>query len=178
MKKILSTLATSLGLTACAQTPLNNTNSFGANEFIEQSFAGLQGSTQIQAETWGLGSEQRWSVDQDQGTLTWYFADGKQAVAPVQMIGTYYQGEFLWGWDHPSVKAGLDQAAHQVKAWGEEHNLPHLTERKVAISDIEAWKYTALAMRLDKASGAFRAIAGGGTTVFMTFGKVTVSKPN
>ena len=44
------------------------------------------------------------------------------------------------------------------------------------MSKQEAWEFTALAMRLGNASGAYRVDAGRGTLVYITYGEVSLSK--
>lgn len=38
--------------------------------------------------SWGLGSADRWDLDQTTGTITWTFAD-KTATAPAQILGSF-----------------------------------------------------------------------------------------
>jgi Family of unknown function (DUF6882) len=38
--------------------------------------------------SWGLGSAERWGLDQRTGIITWTFPD-KAATAPAQIIGSY-----------------------------------------------------------------------------------------
>lgn len=169
MKKLLTVLLLAFGSQAVAEK-------IDVTQFIDQSVEGLKQVTEVHAQTWGLGSEVNWGVDQDSGLIRFNFADGKVATAPAQIIGTYYKGTFMWGWDHPSVKPGLDEAAKKLKSWGTENEQEHLITQKVAISEEEAWAYTALAMRLSEGNGAYRANAGGGTLVYMTFGDVNLAK--
>lgn len=134
--------------------------------------------TEIHSNTWHLGEEDNWNVDQEVGTLELDFADGTVATAPVQLIGTYNDedGSFLWGWDHPSIEPELQKTAHLVKAFAEKHNFEELLDRKVTCSEERAWEYTALAMRISEANCAYRAEASPGTIVFMNFGEVALSK--
>ena len=169
MKKLLAGLMVAFS----SQTSSENID---PDLFIKQSLAGLQQVTQAHSQTWGLGSEENWGVDQDTGIIRFNFKDGKIATAPAQIIGTYYNGTFMWGWDHPSVQPGLDEAAKKLKAWGTENKQEQLLTQKVAISEDEAWAYTALAMRLSDGNGAYRANAGGGTLVYMTFGEISLAK--
>ncbi len=146
-------------------------------EYISQSYAGLQSVTEAHAKSWGLGSEANWGVDLNTGKLIFKFSDGKKAEADVQVIGTFSpNGTFMWGWDHPSVKGDPAKHAMLLKDFGEKHNIKELLTQPVKISDQQAWEYTALAMRLGKNNGAYRANAGGGTWVYMTFGNITLSK--
>lgn len=146
-------------------------------KFIAQSLAGLQDVSNVHSQTWGFGSEETWGVDQDTGKISFYFADGKLAEAPVQIIGTYApNGTFMWGWNHPSVQEPLSSDANLVRDFGEKYQLNKLLTQQVEISEQEAWEYTALAMRLSNANGAYRADAGGGTLVYMTFGEIKLSQ--
>lgn len=119
----------------------------------------------------------RWDVDLDAGTITFTSAH-KVATAPVQVVGTYNTGDgtFLWGWDHPSVPAHAAEAAKAVKAYGDRHDIKNITTRKVAVTEEEAWDFTAMAAYLTDAKGLYRGPSGP-THVFMTFGPVKVSKP-
>lgn len=146
--------------------------------YIAQSVAGLQDATKAHAQLWGLGQEITWSVDQNTGLISFIFTEGKKIEAPVQIIGSYSssQGTFMWGWEHPSVQPGIDEAATLVKEFGKKYALAKLTTQPVTLTETEAWEFTALAMRLANANGAYRADAGGGTWVYMTFGKVSLSQ--
>lgn len=146
--------------------------------FIAASLEGLRSVTSIHQETWNLGGADNWSVDQNGGELVWTFDDGTVARAPVQIVGTYSERgqSFMWGWNHPSILPPLQEAAWAVKAFGEEHGVEEFTTHKVECSEMRAWEYTALAMRLTEANGAYRAEASPGTFVFMTFGEVQLSK--
>lgn len=146
-----------------------------AQAYVQQSVAGLQAQLAASDGLWRLSEAANWSVDQDQGQITFSFADGKRARAPVQIIGTYNpaNGTFLWGWDHPSVLPPLRQHAALAKAWGEQHQQPQYTTRMVRCSEEEAWAFTAVAARLAGASGAYRGRSGG-PIVFVSFGTITL----
>jgi hypothetical protein len=146
--------------------------------FIAGSVEGLKMTTDAHKATWHLGEEESWDVDQDRGKIVFAFADGTIASSPVQIVGTFNAKDstFMWGWDHPSVVPGLQASAVRVRAFGKEHGLEEFTTQKVSCSEVRAWEYTALAMRLSEASGAYRAEAAPGTFVFMTFGEVCLEK--
>lgn len=145
--------------------------------FIDQSLAGAIEQRKIHSATWGFDNAERWDVDQDAGEIKFIFANGKVGRAPVQIIGTFNtkDGSFLWAWDHPSVLEPLRAHAKLAKAWGEKHKLAKWTARKVQVSDAEAWEFAAVAARLGKANGAYRA-AGAGPIVFVTFGEIVLEK--
>jgi DNA-directed RNA polymerase subunit RPC12/RpoP len=119
----------------------------------------------------------KWLLDQEQGTISF---DSKKihAVAPVQIIGTYNtaDGSWLWAWDNPSLVKGLTRDSQVVREYGQKHGIAPLTTRKLNCDEADCWELTALACQLCKAEGAYRG-PGGKTLVFMTFGKLTMSKP-
>lgn len=123
-------------------------------------------------------SKAEWTVDQDVGTIIFERDDGIQLSAPVQIIGTYNSADktWLWAWDNPSIEKPLTRAAAAVQAYGQEHGISSLTTRKISCEEGDCWAFTALGAKLDDAQGAYRGPAGP-TYVFMTFGKVEMSKP-
>lgn len=151
---------------------------FDLEGYIAASVEGLRMVTAAHQSTWHLGEEQSWNVDQDQGLLIFTFANGTTASAPVQIVGTYNARDntFMWGWEHPSVVPDLQQNAAQARAFGQEHGSKELTTQTVSCTEQRAWEYSALAMRLSEANGAYRAEAAPGTFVFMNFGEVSLAK--
>ena len=134
----------------------------------------LEKLTEKHAKEWGLGKAQRWDMDLDEGTLTWTFAD-KVVTAPIQVVGTYAvrSKTFLWGWDHPSISEPLSKHAALTKAYGEKKKIKALTQRKIVCTEEEAWTFTAMAVELGKAQGAYRGSAGK-AYIYFTFGKVVI----
>ena len=150
---------------------------FVIETFVEASIEGLKIQTESHDATWGIAEAETWSVDQDAGEITWILGEGRVAVAPVQIIGTYNpdDGTFMWGWDHPAVDPALQESARLVKAIGEKHDIPRFTQQKITISgESEAWEFVAVANRLANSNGGYRGDSGG-PLVFMTFGKLSVS---
>jgi hypothetical protein len=116
-----------------------------------------------------------WSADLEAGTIRFTSAT-RMVSAPVQVIGTYntLDGTFLWGWDHPSVSPALGAHARLARQFGQNHDLPLFTTRKIECTEEQAWSFTAVAMYLSNAQGAYRGPAGT-TMVFMTFGDMTIT---
>ena len=113
-----------------------------------------------------------WSVDQDAGLIHFAREDGCVVAAPVQIIGSWNPrtSAFTWGWDHPSVQARLRADAQRTRWFGDKHELPELTRRSQKMSEMEAWRLTAVAMKVNAAVGAYRGPTEG-PTVFMTLGQ-------
>jgi hypothetical protein len=149
---------------------------FVVEDFITASVEGLQIQSDSHDATWGIREAETWDVDQDAGTISWLFADGKVAVAPVQIIGTYNPNDrsFMWGWDHPSVVPELQESAKLVKEFGAKHEIPSFMQQKIVLqNESEAWKFVAVANRLAESNGGYRADTGG-PIVFMTYGEITL----
>lgn len=146
-------------------------------KYTEASIEGLRGQTEIHQSTWGIGKSETWNVDQTTGLIWWTFPGGEKASAPVQIIGTYNpsDGRFMWGWDHPSVQPAIQAHAKLVRAFGEKHKISTFTDQVVKVSEAEVWGFVAIANRLAKANGGYRANTGG-PIVFMTYGKITLEK--
>lgn len=116
-----------------------------------------------------------WAVDLEVGIIR--FTSATRVVsAPVQVIGTYntLDGTFLWGWDHPSIPEPRRADARLAREFGQRHNLPLFTTRMVECSEEQAWRFTAVALYLSGAQGAYRGPSGT-TMVFMTFGEMTIA---
>jgi hypothetical protein len=154
--------------------PLSELNEF--QKLLDASIQELQITNEAH-KAWGLGSFDRWDIDQEVGDLVFSNADGATAVAPAQIIGTFSTNDnsWLWAWDNPSIVDDLKRHALKLKEYGEQHGIEKLTTRKWTGTEEDAWAMTALAVKLCDAQGAYRGPAGP-SYVFMTFGKVRVSK--
>jgi len=106
-----------------------------------------------------------WKVNQEAGLIEFERADGALVRAPVQIIGSWNPRSevFTWGWDHPSVHTRFRADAEGTD----------LTRRQVRISEAEAWRLTAVAMKVNAAQGAYRGPTDG-PVVFMTMGDLKV----
>lgn len=144
--------------------------------FLVAAMSRLQTHTAEHTQRWGLGSETRWNLDMNAGTLQLSFADGRELSFPVQIVGTYNRedGTFLWGWDHPSVPEPLRRAARRMREYAEREGFERFTIRSLACTENDAWEFTAAAAELDGVTGAYRGDASG-TLVYMSFDAGAVS---
>lgn len=143
---------------------------------VAQSLEELRLKTEAHNEVWHLG-EADWELDQDHGNIVFTSPKGIVATCPVQIIGTYntVDGTWLWGWDHPSVVPALQMHAKKMRALGLKNNQEQLMNRKLTITELQAWELTALACKVNDAQGAYRGPAGS-TLVFVTFGSPKLSR--
>ena len=143
---------------------------------IEKAGHHLAALTAAHDGTWHIGKAS-WSVDQDEGTIVFDTPNGMQAIAPVQIIGTYdtRRGTWLWAWDNPSVVPALAAHAKQVQGYGRAQGFEILTTPKLTCPEEQCWELTALACLLCDAQGAYRGPADT-TRIFFTFGEVSLGQ--
>ena len=117
-----------------------------------------------------------WAVDQPAGLIHFERTDGALVTAPVQIIGSWNPRNemFTWGWDHPSVATRLRANAERTRWFGEKNDLQELTEPHVKASEAEAWRLTAVSVKVNAARGAYRGPTDSGAVVFMTLGDLKV----
>jgi len=142
--------------------------------FIADSYKSLQLVTEEHRNRWHLGQEKSWAVDENTGTISFSFANGAVAYAPTQVIGTFHviDKTFTWGWHHPNVPPKLQRHAMRVREFGLEYGSEELTMHQLPSTERRAWEYTALAMLLAEANGAYCLQTQPDTFVFLTFGEV------
>jgi uncharacterized protein DUF6882 len=82
--------------------------------------------------SWGLGSADRWDLDQRTGVITWTFPD-KTATAPAQIIGSYNPSaaSWLWAWANETILPDMSRDSRTIRDWAEAHGQPALTEPKI-----------------------------------------------
>jgi hypothetical protein len=129
--------------------------------------------------SWGLGSADRWHLDQTTGLITWYLPD-RTATAPAQIIGTYQpaSSSWLWAWANNSIVPEMARDSRAVRDWAEEHGHTALILPRVEADNERAATMAALAVRITGATGYYR---GGGRAEadpvpMITFGPVTLTE--
>lgn len=121
-------------------------------------------------------ADAEWAVDQNAGLIQFERKDGTFVTGPVQIVGSWNPRTsiFTWGWDHPSVHTRLRADAERTRWFGDKHGLNELTERQLKISELDAWRLTAVAMKVNGALGAYRGPTDG-PVIFMTLGDLKIS---
>jgi hypothetical protein len=125
--------------------------------------------------SWGLGSADRWSLDQRTGVITWTFPD-KIATAPAQIIGSYNPSaaSWLWAWANETILPDMSRDSRTIRDWAEAHGQLALTEPKVDADEEKAATLAALALRITQATGFYRG-TGSASIPIITFGAVTLT---
>jgi hypothetical protein len=143
---------------------------------VQQSEEELRVLTTAHDGIWQI-SEAAWHLDQDLGTIVFTSAGGMKATCRAQIIGTYNTEDstWLWAWDHPSIVPSMRAHAQKVREYGVAHRIESLITRKIVCTESDAWKFAAVACKLNRAQGAYRGPAGS-TMVFITFYDVQIAK--
>jgi hypothetical protein len=127
---------------------------------------------------WGLGSAQRWELDQTNGIINWYFPD-RTASAPAQIIGTWLpaSSSWLWAWANNSIQQDMARESRVVREWAEENGQTALTVPRVEADREAAATMAALAVRVTGATGFYHATGDSDAdpVPVITFGPVTIT---
>ncbi|WBO68760.1 DUF6882 domain-containing protein [Streptomyces camelliae] len=125
--------------------------------------------------TWGLGTADRWDLDQTTGLITWTFPD-RSATAPAQILGSYSPraGSWMWAWANPSILPEMSRDARSLRDWGEAHGHHAFTRAKFDADEQAVSTLVAIAVRATRATGFYRG-PGGNASVIITFGPVTLT---
>ena len=131
-------------------------------------------SSRAHAERWGLGSAQRWSLDQRQGRIQWSFED-RVVSAPAQILGSWSStaGSFVWSWDNETILDEMSRTAEEVRAFGARHDVLALTTSPLAVDEEQVRDLVALAFAIGGCTGLYHPFDGRLAT-YITFGEVTI----
>ena len=127
-------------------------------------------------ERWGLGSAQRWVLNQDEGRIVWSFED-HVASAPAQILGSWNGtvSSWVWSWDNDSIQAPLRTTAEEVRAIGVENGVGALSTSPLKLNEEQVRDLVAVAFRLAGCTGLYHHYDGKLAT-YVTFGPVTVEE--
>lgn len=125
--------------------------------------------------SWGLGSADRWDLDQTTGIIAWTFPD-KTAAAPAQILGSFSHtsGSWLWAWANKSILPEMSRDANIFRDWAEAHGHHHLAQPEIDADEKAASSLVALAVRVTNATGYYKS-SGSNSAVVITFGPVTLT---
>lgn len=120
--------------------------------------------------------EADWSINQDEGVIK-FATDDLEAVASVQIIGTYNTMDetWLWSWANSSIVPELQRDALRLRDFGLKQGFSWFAERKLGCTEEEAWELTAIGCQLCDSQCAYRGPAGD-TLVFVTFGDLSLKR--
>src|SRR4051812_23632657 len=143
---------------------------------VTEGHAAITRTTEQHTARWGLGTAQRWSLDQGQGRIVWGFED-HVASAPVQVLGSWNAkvNSFVWSWDNASVAEPLCRTAVEVRTFGAEHGIGALTASPLELDEPRVRDLVALAFRVGQCTGLYHPFDGALAT-YLAFGAVTLEE--
>jgi hypothetical protein len=138
----------------------------------ERAASWLHASNEANARAWALGQQRRFEVDQEEGRLTLFFADGKMAILPVQIIASFLPADrnVRWAWAIDSVDAPLAEAAAALRRYGEAEGIAALKRPELTLEFETLVQYAALAASFHGCAGLFRCLREDRSTVLVGFG--------
>jgi len=145
------------------------------DQYWAEAWSDLQARQTWLAKRAGLANAS-WIVDQPSGLIHFERTDGALVTAPVQIIGSWNPRNevFTWAWDHPSVATRLRANAERTRWFGEKNDLRELTVQHIKANEADAWRLTAVSVKVNAARGAYRGPTEGGPVVFMSLGDLKV----
>ncbi|WP_236653345.1 DUF6882 domain-containing protein [Streptacidiphilus melanogenes] len=127
--------------------------------------------------SWGLGSADRWDLDQRTGVITWTFPD-RTAAAPAQILGSFAPGagSWMWAWANRSLLPEMSRDSRRFCDWAEANGHPGLAQPKIDADEQAASTLAALAFRVTRATGFYKGPGANSSYVVITFGAVTLTQ--
>ncbi len=121
-----------------------------------------------------LGSAS-WTLFPEAGLIEFLRKDGSIARGPAQIVGAWNprKSAFTWSWGATAVAPRMRQAAERTRWFGDKHGLAEFTGRTLPADEREAWRFAAVAMKVNAATGVYRAPTDN-AVVFMIFDDLTV----
>ncbi len=139
---------------------LSNPDKFNLEEFSGVCLREMAEKNQHNIEDWGLGSYERWDIDQSTGKLT--FSNGPEnggvrVTCDFQIAGTYsnVSHSWLWAWDNEHIDPGFASASRSIREMGKVHAIASFLESFDTNHD-PGWEFTAIAGKLSNAEGCYR----------------------
>lgn len=133
-------------------------------------------TTREHADRWGLGTANRWALDQKDGRIAWSFED-HVASAPAQILGSWngQVSSFVWSWDNDTIAAPLCVSAEEVRAFGVENDVPALCTSPLKLNEEQVRDLVALAFRIGGCTGLYHPYDGV-LASYIAFGTVTIEE--
>ncbi len=145
-------------------------------KLVTEGHAEIARTTEQHSARWGLGTAQRWVLDQDEGRITWSFPD-RIVSAEAQILGSWNAkvNSFVWAWDNDSIAEPLCRTAAEVRAFGAEHGIGALTSSPLELDEGRVRDVIALAFRIGRCTGLYHPFDGT-LASYIAFGEVTLEE--
>ena len=116
----------------------------------------LQSKAQLEASLWGKNSIDPETLDLTQSRVHIHLGDQQRTLA-INIVGTFLPSvqTWQWGWQHPTLALDLQEVAYMVLDYGQSHAIQQLQQPLLRCNEEDAWNFTALAVDLAAADGAY-----------------------
>ena len=147
-----------------------------SNDDVTQNYELMHKKRRQLNDSWGLGEEEGWSLDQTAGTITFRFSDGKIVTASVQIIGTYDipAQKFLWSWANPSFSDNLKIHALKFREKLRKRKVDMWLGEEFQMNETVAEWFTFMAANENKADGFYTGRIRD-TILLVTFSGINIS---
>ncbi len=139
------------------------------NKLLNDCVAEVEERNQKLADEFGLGSFERWDIDQEIGELV--FSDGgiPKLVCSVTMLGSFSDSSetWMWGWANPSLLEPLTRDTNALREYGERNEIEDLVTEKVSATEGDAWALSSFSCRILDGLGLYRGSTENGFVVMM-----------
>jgi len=117
-----------------------------------------------------------WTLMPEAGLIEFTRRDGSIARGPAQIVGAWSprKNAFTWAWGATLTPPRMRQAAERTRWFGDKHGLAEFTGHIMPADEREAWRFAAVAMKVNAAAGVYRAPTDN-AVVFMTFDDLVVT---
>ena len=139
------------------------------NQLLRDCMQEVENKNSELADHYGLGSFERWDINQEIGTLI--FSDGGDVklTCKVVILGSFSESSqsWMWGWANPSLLDHLTVETAKIKKYGEINSIPDLIEPKTEATESEAWALSSYACRILDGRGLYKGPTGNGCVIMM-----------
>jgi hypothetical protein len=127
-------------------------------KFIKESTAYLRACNDRANLSFGIGEYARYEYDLFRNEIWWSDSEGAKVRGKVTVVGSWSSKSdtWLWAWANPHFNDVEIGPIDQVRSFGEQEEIPKLTEQKWEAEEVDGWEMTSVSARLLESQGAYR----------------------
>ncbi|MBN2686223.1 MAG: hypothetical protein JXR40_13160 [Pontiellaceae bacterium] len=153
-------------LTSCGKQSAEPMSPAQFEELISDSTDYLKEKIAWCEKEYKIGTYPRYDWNQETGELIWSDNGVPKVIAKVQFVGSISKksNTWLWSWANETILDKVKSDILTVKRFGEENQIPKLTNAKWPAEEVDGWEMTSVAAKLCNAKGAYRTPGDNGFT--------------
>jgi hypothetical protein len=139
-------------------------------KLVEQSVSYLTACNAKACRLYGIGDYPRYEYDLHRGEMWWSEGADPKVRARVTIVGTLGSDPptWLWSWANSHFDRLELGPIDKVRQFGEEEEIPKLTDPQWEAEEADGWEMAAVAARLLESQGAYRS-PGSTCQMFLLF---------